>query len=127
MNGIDQVELLEDDISMLEEQIANNNDEIARLEKSKVKIMSNQEDLGEKQTLTTEPDLTSETWEGNSADKFLEIRESIEQEFKSILDLQIEVLIDNISLKITQLEELNETYEDKIQEKQSEVLFFETS
>jgi len=125
MDDADQIKLLENDISMLREQITENNADISRLEKSKEKIMKNQEVIGEKHTLTTQPNLSSETWAGNYADEFIEIRDSIEQEFKSILDLQIEVLIDNISLKTSQLVELNRTFEDKIQEKQLEISFYQ--
>jgi len=52
------------------------------------------------------------------------MRDSIKQEFKSILDLQIEVLIDNISMKITHLTELNKAYENKIYDKEIELNFY---
>lgn len=125
MDGIDQISLLKSDISMLKEQIADNNSDISKLEEIKAKIMTSQEELGKRRTLTTQPNISPETWEGNYADAFLKIRNSIEQEFKSILDLQIEVLIDNISIKTSQLEELNETYEDKIHEKELEINFYQ--
>lgn len=124
MESAHHIELLENDIAILREQINNNQEDIARLEQSKMGIINDQEELGEKQVLTMEPDLSSDTWDGDSAHGFVEIRDSIAQEFKEILHLQTEVLIDNIAVKISQLDELIETYEDKIREKESEIMFY---
>lgn len=126
MNGVKQMKFLKHDISMLKELISDNDTSILRLVESKNNIINKQEYLIQSQKLNTQLELSSNTWAGRSADEFKEMKRSVQQEFKSILDLQIEVLIDNISMKISHLMELNKAYENKIHDKELELRFYQT-
>jgi len=124
MGNIEQINFIKHDISMLKELISDNDTSILRLVHSKNEIINEQEHLFEIQGLNNQPELTPHLWNGHNAKDFIEMRDSIKQEFKSILDLQIEVLIDNISMKITHLTELNKAYENKIHDKEIELNFY---
>lgn len=126
MNGIKQMNFLKHDISMLKELISDNDTSILRLVESKNNIINKQEYLIQSQKTNTQLELSSTTWAGQRADEFKEMKRSVQQEFKSILDLQIEVLIDNISMKISHLIELNKAYENKIHDKELELRFYQT-
>lgn len=117
---------LKHDISMLKELISDNDTSILRLVESKNNIINKQEYLIQSQKTNTQLELSSTTWAGQRADEFKEMKRSVQQEFKSILDLQIEVLIDNISMKISHLIELNKAYENKIHDKELELRFYQT-
>lgn len=125
MYEANQIKLLNNNIAMLRKQITDNHADISRLRKTREKIIAAQEKLRKTQSLIHQPELSKETWQGSHADDFLKIRDSIKQEFKSIHDLQVEVLTDNIYIKTYQLETLNKTYEDKIREKESEINFYQ--
>jgi|SRR5699024_759771 len=127
MDDVHQIKVLENDISILRGQIAGNNRDISRLKEAKNKIISGQDHLYKKQSLAKKPTISYEKWKGNHANEFLEIRDMIEQEFKTIVNLQIEVLLDKISIKLSQLEELNTAYKNKIIDKKSEINFYKIS
>ena len=127
MDDVHQIKVLENDISILRGQIAGNNRDISRLKEAKNKIISGQDHLYKKQSLAKKPTISYKKWKGNHANEFLEIRDMIEQEFKTIVNLQIEVLLDKISIKLSQLEELNTAYKNKIIDKKSEINFYKIS
>ena len=127
MDDTYQIKVLENDISILKGQIADNNTDISRLKKAKNKIISGQDHLYKTQSLAAKPTLSHKEWKGNHANEFLEVRDMMEQEFKTIVNLQIEVLLDKIAIKISQLEELNTAFKNKIIDKESEINFYKIS
>ncbi|UOQ94572.1 DUF5082 domain-containing protein [Halobacillus shinanisalinarum] len=98
---------LYNDISLLRNNLHDNQEKLQRLRLAKSEISNEQGELSAQKRLLSEPDLSHSLWAGKHATEFLNIRENIEQSYVTIITQQVEALLEDIEGKITQLEHAN--------------------
>lgn len=107
-------------------EIAKNEEKIQRLEKAAHEIQQEQGFAIENNHLIQKPIITTDIWNGKSANKATDIREQINDVYNDLFTWKVEDQLVSIEDKIQQLRSLNNSLYSNISSQQASLSYYRT-
>ncbi|WP_257350760.1 DUF5082 domain-containing protein [Pseudalkalibacillus decolorationis] len=90
-------------LTYLQSEVREKREQLERLNNCEAELENLQSEFIQKRSLTKDPELTSTTWKGNLANKFLQVREDVTYAYKDISQVQLDTALNTIENKIQEI------------------------